>query len=111
MASNAPSAVTKDTGTGSLDTSNLPTITITGVASDIELSGSVSTSDIISGDGTQPNPYISSATTYDPNVSDLPTGYISYTSATGSPQIIVEKVNGTNQITNIVSNSIYSNIF
>ena len=69
------------------------------MARDIELSGSVSTSDIISGDGTQPNPYISSATTYDPNVSDLPTGYISYTSATGSPQIIVEKVNGTNQIT------------
>ena len=97
--SNAPSAVTKDTGTGTLDTSNLPTITITGVASDIELSGSVSTSDIISGDGTQPNPYISNATTYDPNVSDLPTGYISYTSATGKPQIVVEEVNGTNQIT------------
>ena len=82
-----------------MNTSGLPTITITGVASDIELSGTVSQSDIMSGSGTQPDPYISSASTYEPTVSDLPTGYISYTSAPGSPQIIVEEVNGTNQIT------------
>ena len=97
--SNVPTSVTKDSGTGTLDISNLPTITITNVGSDIDLSGSTSTSEITGGSGTEASPYISSATTYEPIPNDLPTGYILYEKVAGKPEILIEEINGEKQIT------------
>ena len=100
--SNPPSSVNLVSGTCNtpyLDVINSVTTLVVGnVTSDIVLS-SGNNNGITGGTGTSVDPYISTSNPYNPTVSDLPTGYISYTSADGSPQIKVENINGTNQIT------------
>ena len=76
--------VTKDSGTGTLDTTSLPDITISDVLSDIVLTG---TSGPIQ-DGSWAHPYLHSDSTY--HYSDLSVGSHKFTALTGEPEITVD---------------------
>ena len=98
--SNTPSSIIVDSGTCGSPNITGDTLTISNVTSDIVLTGTTSGgSGITGGNGTEPDPYTSSSDTYEPNPSDLPTGYILYEEVAGKPEIVIEEINGEKQIT------------
>ena len=76
---NTITSVTKDSGTGNLDTTSLPSISISNVQSDIVLTGTGGSS----GSGTSSDPYINSSQTYDPT--NIQEGYTKFDEAPGEP--------------------------
>ena len=95
---NIPTSVTKVSGNGNLNTSNLPTINISSITSNIVLTGEAASS----GTGTIDDPYINTDNEYD--ITDLDDGYTLFTDAPGAPEVsAVTVTEGGQDVTQITS--------